>query len=225
MRALITLVLFTFLGFASIAQVDLDDYYRNEGTSVKSLYRLNPEGNPYPERNPYKALNAKEDIRMNPYSVEISDNNTQPLMEAYISTWPEISSSLDEERGLSSRLNPYMASTMNAYDSPALEVNSVSDHVHILFRMSKKYLLPKVIEEVKKQSSKWLKEPDQGLRKFSWQAGYAAFSVSSSKVEVVKNYIKNQEEHHRTVTFQEEVEEFMKHYGVDEYDSRYFWSS
>ncbi len=105
-------------------------------------------------------------------------------------------------KSIRKRLNLYMAAIMKSYDAPALEVNLVSDHVHILFRMSKKYLLPKVIEEVKKQSSKWLKEPEQGLRKFSWQAGYAAFSVSSSKVEVVKNYIKNQEEHHRTVTFQ-----------------------
>ena len=126
-------------------------------------------------------------------------------------------------KNIRNRINPYMAAIMNAYDAPALEVNSVSDHVHILFRMSKKYLLPKVIEEVKKQSSKWLKEPEQGLRKFQWQNGYAAFSVSSSKLEVVRKYIKNQEEHHHKMTFREEIEQFMKHYGVEGYDARYFW--
>lgn len=126
-------------------------------------------------------------------------------------------------KNIRKRLNPYMAAIMNAYEAPALEVNSVSDHAHILFRMSKKYLLTKVIEEVKKQSSKWLKEPEQGLRKFQWQNGYAAFSVSSSKLDVVRNYIKTQEKHHHNMTFKEEIEQFMKHYGVEGYDARYFW--
>ena len=89
--------------------------------------------------------------------------------------------------------------------------------------MSKKYLLPKVIEEIKKQSSKWLKEPEQGLLKFAWQNGYAAFSVSSSKIEAVRNYIKNQEKHHQDMTVEEEIEEFMRWYKVEEYDPRYFW--
>ena len=126
-------------------------------------------------------------------------------------------------KNIRKRLNPYMAAIMKAYDAPVIEINSVSDHVHIFFRMSKKYLLPKVIEELKKQSSKWLKEPEQGLQKFAWQNGYAAFSVSSSKLEAVRNYIKNQEKHHQDMTFEEEIEEFMRWYQVEEYDPRYFW--
>ena len=77
------------------------------------------------------------------------------------------------------------------------------------------------MEEVKKQSSKWMKE--QGVNGFTWQIGYGAFSVSSSKVEIVTNYIINQKEHHKVNTFQQEVEIFIKEYGVVEYDGKYFW--
>ncbi|WP_199898627.1 transposase [Prolixibacter bellariivorans] len=96
------------------------------------------------------------------------------------------------------------------------------DHIHILFRLSKNHALTRIVEEIKKQSSKWMKE--KGVKKFTWQIGYAAFSVSSSKVESVKKYILNQKEHHRTISFQEEVETFMRHYQNSEYDGKYFWT-
>jgi len=95
------------------------------------------------------------------------------------------------------------------------------DHIHILTTLSKNHAPAKVLEIVKKQSSKWMKE--QGISGFTWQIGYGAFSVSSSKVEVVKNYIMKQKEHHKTRTFQEEVEEFFKEYGVNEYNGKYYW--
>jgi len=117
-----------------------------------------------------------------------------------------------------------MAGTLKHYESPALIINSVADHVHVLFRLSKNYALAKIIEEVKKQSSIWVKEQDIILSNFSWQGGYGAFSVSSSKVETVKQYILAQEEHHRKVTFREEFEEFIKEYDIIEYDPAYFWS-
>ena len=121
-------------------------------------------------------------------------------------------------------LHSYMAGILKNYKSPAILINSVPDHVHILFRLSKNYALEKVVEEVKKQSSKWVKEIERRTPKFSWQNGYGAFSVSSSKLEVVKQYIMNQKEHHKKVTFQEEVNVFIKQYGIIEYDATYFWS-
>ena len=116
-----------------------------------------------------------------------------------------------------------MAGTLKKYESPALIINSVPDHTHILFRLSKNYALAKVVEEVKKQSSKWFKEIEHGNSKFSWQTGYGAFSVSSSKLDVVRKYILNQKEHHRKVSYQEEVEEFVRQYDIIEYDPTYFW--
>jgi putative transposase len=121
------------------------------------------------------------------------------------------------------RLHSYVAGIFKNLESPALIINSVPDHIHILFRLSKNYALAKVVEEVKKQSSKWLKEVGYDLRQFSWQTGYGAFSVSSSAVNVVRNYILSQKEHHRKKSYQEEVEEFIRKYDVIEYDSAYFW--
>jgi putative transposase len=121
------------------------------------------------------------------------------------------------------RLHAYLAGTLKNYESPSLAINSVPDHVHILFRLSKNYTLAKVVEEIKKQSSKWLKEIGAEYQKFSWQQGYGAFSVSSSKIDVVKKYINNQKEHHRLKTYLEEVETFFREYGATEYDPEYFW--
>jgi len=121
------------------------------------------------------------------------------------------------------RVHAYLAGTLKNFESPAIIINSMPDHVHILFRLSKNYALAKVVEEVKKESSKWMKTIDGGDHYFKWQIGYGAFSVSSSKLETVKKYIKNQKKHHHQITFQEEIEEFVKQYDIIEYDPVYFW--
>ena len=120
-------------------------------------------------------------------------------------------------------LHSYMSGIFKNLSSPVIIINSVPDQFHILFKLSKNHTLAKVVEETKKQTSKWLKTVSSSYMKFSWQNGYAAYSVSSSKLEAVKNYIKNQEEHHRKVSYKEEFERFMKEYGVIEYDAGYFW--
>ncbi len=122
---------------------------------------------------------------------------------------------------IESSLHSYMAGILKNMESPALKINSVPDHIHILFRLSKNYALAKVVEEVKKQSSKWMK--GKGVDGFTWQIGYGAFSVSSYKVDVVTNYIIRQKEHHKIVTVKDELEKFMKDYNVTEYDAKYFW--
>ncbi len=121
------------------------------------------------------------------------------------------------------RVHAYMAGTLQEYESPALIINSVPDHVHILFRLSKNYALARIVEEVKKESSKWIKTIEGGTTQFKWQIGYGAFSVSSRSVEIVKRYIENQKEHHGYQTYQEEVEQFAKEYDIIEYDPLYFW--
>lgn len=122
------------------------------------------------------------------------------------------------------QLHAYIAGILKNYESPAININSVSDHIHILFRLSKNWALAKVVEEIKKQSSKWVKEIEGVNKKFSWQNGYGAFSVSSSKIEVVKNYIINQEAHHKRISYLAEVEEFIKKYDIIDYDPKYFWT-
>lgn len=125
------------------------------------------------------------------------------------------------QENIESSLHAYMAGILKNMESPALKINSVPDHIHILFRLSKNFALAKVVEEVKKQSSKWMK--GKGVVGFTWQIGYGAFSVSSYKVEVVKNYIIRQKEHHKIVTFKDEIEKSMKDYNITEYDAKYFY--
>jgi REP element-mobilizing transposase RayT len=124
----------------------------------------------------------------------------------------------DEEQ-----LHSYMAGILKNLESPALIINSVPDHVHILFRLSKNYPLAKVVEEVKKQSSKWIKGIGKNYLTFSWQTGYGAFSVSSRVVEIVRKYIRNQKRHHRTKSYVEELERLFREYGVIEFDPEFYW--
>jgi REP element-mobilizing transposase RayT len=128
---------------------------------------------------------------------------------------PLLANSVREE------LHAYIAGILKELKSPALKINSVEDHIHILFLLSKNYALFKVVEEVKKSSSKWIKT--KGISNFAWQIGYGAFSVSSSKLDAVKKYIDNQEEHHKKRSFVKEVELFMKEYGANDYDKKFFW--
>jgi putative transposase len=121
------------------------------------------------------------------------------------------------------QLHAYIAGTLKQYESPALIINSVPNHIHIFFRLSKNYALAKVVEEVKKESSKWVKKIDGGNPQFYWQGGYGAFSVSSYAVDIVKSYIENQKEHHRKKSYREEVDEFIRDYDIIEYDPQYFW--
>ncbi len=130
--------------------------------------------------------------------------------------YPFISEQIEPE------LHSYMSGILKNKECSALKINSVPDHIHILFRLSKNYALAKVVEDVKKQSSKWLKT--KGIKGFTWQIGYGAFSVSSSVLDKVKKYILNQKQHHKTMTYKEEIEAFIKEYDIIEYDSTYFWS-
>lgn len=114
----------------------------------------------------------------------------------------------------------YLGGTLNALDCPAIEVGGVADHVHLLFVLSKNLGLSKVVEEVKKESSKWAKEKVHS--RFYWQGGYGAFSVSASNEPQVIAYIRNQEQHHREMTFQDEIRELMRKHGK-ELDERYCW--
>lgn len=101
-------------------------------------------------------------------------------------------------------------------------VNGVEDHVHIFSTLPKTVALCKFIEDIKRNSSRWIKTKGAEFHDFAWQNGYASFSVSSSRKNAVLRYIANQKAHHRKQTFKEEVLRFLDEYGV-EYDERYLW--
>lgn len=119
-------------------------------------------------------------------------------------------------------LKVYLMGILRDIHCPAIDINCVADHVHILFCLSKNLALAKAIEELKKSSSKWMKTKSESLKDFYWQGGYGSFSVSQSNVAAVRRYIRNQEEHHRTMTFQEELRALLRKHNI-EYDERYIW--
>lgn len=123
---------------------------------------------------------------------------------------------------IKTELHAYLAGALRALGSQAIMINSVDDHVHILYRQSKNTPLAKVVEEIKKGSSHWMKIKLDNPA-FRWQAGYGAFSVSYHQVDVVQKYIARQEQHHEKTDYKEEIELLMKKYRVDEYDPNYYW--
>jgi putative transposase len=109
-------------------------------------------------------------------------------------------------------LAAYQQGIFQMWDSPALIIGGVEDHIHALFSLSKNHALKTVVEEVKKGSSKWMKTEGPQNKDFYWQNGYAAFSVCQSGLEDVSNYIRTQDELRLL---------FRKH--QIEFDERYLW--
>jgi putative transposase len=123
-------------------------------------------------------------------------------------------------KDLQERTHAYLATVLNDLKCPTVIVGGVANHVHILCQLAKTKSVSDVMEHLKASSSKWLKT--QGSHAFSWQRGYGAFSVSQSLVDAVVRYIERQEEHHRTITFEEEYRSILKGYRVV-FDKRYVW--
>ena len=121
------------------------------------------------------------------------------------------------------RFFAYQAGIFKHWESPAIVIGGVDDHVHALFTLSKNHALITIVEEVKKGSSKSMKTEDgSGNQDFHWQSGYAAFSVSQSNVQEVRSYIEKQEEHHQKLTFQDELRLWLERHCT-EFDERYVW--
>lgn len=110
---------------------------------------------------------------------------------------------------LRKKIHAYMAGILQELTCEPIIINGVEDHVHVLCNLSRTLSLAKMVEELKKSSSKWIKEQGGNSRDFYWQSGYGVFSVSQSNVESVKIYIAGQEEHHQVVSFQDEFRSFF----------------
>ncbi len=102
-----------------------------------------------------------------------------------------------------------------------LAIGGTEDHVHLLVGLNSSHRLDYFMRDLKADSSEWIHK-EIGKRTFAWQKGYGAFAVSPSNIESVTKYVRNQEQHHRRKTFQEEYVELLKSSGV-EYDERYLW--
>ncbi len=147
----------------------------------------------------------------------------QSLAKIYVHL---IFSTKERERTLPDEIRPelhaYMGGILKGLGCSAIEINTEPDHAHVLFLLSRTEALSNIVGHLKKSSNDWLREQDPQLAQFFWQAGFGAFSVSQSQIADVRVYIRNQREHHRVRSFQEEIRAFLKAYEV-EYDERYLW--
>lgn len=120
-------------------------------------------------------------------------------------------------------LYAYIGSVLKSLGCTPIQIGGVENHIHILCTLSKNIALSKLMEDVKRHSSRWIKTLDPYYETFAWQGGYGCFSVSQSRVEKTIKYIATQEEHHRVKDFKTEYLAFLKEYGV-EYDETYLFT-
>ncbi|MGI9065464.1 MAG: transposase [Pyrinomonadaceae bacterium] len=125
------------------------------------------------------------------------------------------------DEGLRNDLHSFLGGTSKTLECPPILVGGVEDHVHMLARFGRTITQADWVKELKRVSNLWVKEKS-GLTDFEWQGGYADFSVSQSNLEQVKSYIANQEEHHRKLSFQDEVRALLTKHQI-EWDERYVW--
>lgn len=125
------------------------------------------------------------------------------------------------DKNLREKLHAFLGGTSKKLDCPTIIVGGVEDHVHLLARFSRTITQADWVKELKRVSNIWLKK-EGGLTEFEWQAGYADFSVSKSNLIEVRRYIENQEEHHKKMSFQEEVRALLTKHDL-EWDERYIW--
>ncbi|MFC2111338.1 IS200/IS605 family transposase [Bacteroidota bacterium] len=117
-------------------------------------------------------------------------------------------------------LHSYIVGTISKIGSYVNEIYANPDHIHILCTLPRTITIADLVLKIKASSSKWVKT--KGILNFAWQRGYGVFSVSSSKVNVVENYIKIQPQHHKKKLFKDELREFFNEYNI-EFDERYVW--
>ena len=119
-------------------------------------------------------------------------------------------------------LHSYMVAISRSYGALVHEIGGIEDHVHLLISLPRTQALSKLIEEIKKGSSKWIKTKGQFYAEFSWQNGYGAFSIGQSSFDNLRKYIQNQQEHHKKISFEDEFRTFLKRYDI-QFDERYLW--
>jgi len=112
------------------------------------------------------------------------------------------------------RLHQYITGIFQNNQHKMLQINSMPDHIHILIGFRPHQSISSLIQNVKTETSKWIKQ-QQLSSSFAWQEGYGAFSYSKSHIPDVIRYIQHQKEHHRKQSFLEEYKLFLKAFEID----------
>ncbi len=117
-----------------------------------------------------------------------------------------------------SELFAYMAGILHRLNCSPIIINGPGDHVHALFTLGKNVAISDVVEDLKRNSSKWIKRMGPDYQGFYWQRGYGVFSVSFSNLGGAKKYIQNQEKHHMLFSFEHECSFFLNSHGLTNKD-------
>lgn len=125
-------------------------------------------------------------------------------------------------RELETDLNAYIGGIVRGEGGVLLEIGGMPDHVHLLAKFKPAVSVSDMLKHIKGNSSKWVNEERMQSRKFGWQDGYAAFTVSESQVGAVRNYIREQEQHHCGQSYQDEFRALLNRHGI-ECDEKYLW--
>jgi REP element-mobilizing transposase RayT len=115
----------------------------------------------------------------------------------------------------------YMGGIANRHGIQPLAIGGTANHVHLLLALNSSVSVAEVMRTIKSVSTQWMHEV-KGIRLFSWQQGYGAFSIGTSQLGATIAYIQGQEEHHRKRDFQQEFLAILKKHGIA-CDPRYVW--
>lgn len=122
----------------------------------------------------------------------------------------------------SARLYEYIGGIVGNRRGVLLAAGGMPDHVHLLVSLGRECSLADLLRDIKAGSSKWIHDTFADQASFAWQSGYGAFSVSQSNLDAVRQYIADQERHHATRSYQDELRELLRRHGI-EWDERYVW--
>ena len=118
------------------------------------------------------------------------------------------------------RLCKYLGGMIKTLKGMPVEINGPEDHIHIVASLGPTISFSDCLKDIKANSTNWVHETFPDMRDFYWQDGYSAFSVSPSVLPKVVRYVKNQQEHHKKVSFEEELKWLLDSHRID-YDDRY----
>jgi len=140
------------------------------------------------------------------YHIVFSTKNREPIIN------PEIQE----------KLYRYITGIIKKDDAKLLQSGGIEDHIHLVIKMKPTHTLSELVQKIKGHSSKWINKQKDVNNKFSWQEGYGAFTVSESQLPMVIKYVKDQEKHHKEMSFKDELVIFLKRHHI-EYDEKYLW--
>jgi REP element-mobilizing transposase RayT len=187
--------------------------------------------NPFPHHDPRKALRANLGLEA---TIPLGLKNADAICHSFVmpqslsAVYIHLVFSTKDRRPLlrdkptRDALHAYLGGISKQLDCAPIQIGGVEDHVHILARFGRTITQAEWVKELKRVSNIWLKERGRDYADFEWQGGYADFSVSQSNLEPVKQYIAGQEEHHRKINFQDELQALLKRHEIA-WDEKYVW--